>query len=162
MNCPVCQKAMQKLDLGIEVSVCVDGCKGLWLEQGQLARVDAQFEGDFSELEELGAPAGEHLGGILECPKCGIPMHKHKHRDAAHVEIDECYQCGGVFLDAGELEEIKRNKMNPAQQEAYVKQLMAAIPEYGLARDQAQFRREKMEGLGKFTKFLSFSRWMRK
>jgi Zn-finger nucleic acid-binding protein len=39
-------------------------------------------------------------GRILQCPKCHIEMDILYIRDIA---IDECPQCGGVFLDAGEL-----------------------------------------------------------
>lgn len=42
---------------------------------------------------------------FMKCPKCGMDLqalHKGK------VEIDTCFNCKGVWLDAGEMEEILR------------------------------------------------------
>jgi hypothetical protein len=37
----------------------------------------------------------------MRCPKCGEPL---KERSYAKILIDQCTGCGGVWLDAGELE----------------------------------------------------------
>ena len=39
----------------------------------------------------------------MRCPKCGMELKEISYR---HIAIDECFSCGGVFLDAGELEQI--------------------------------------------------------
>ncbi|MFN0091711.1 MAG: zf-TFIIB domain-containing protein [Acidimicrobiales bacterium] len=39
----------------------------------------------------------------MNCPKCQAPM-RTVNRDGVH--IDQCTRCRGVFLDAGELEQI--------------------------------------------------------
>ena len=47
-----------------------------------------------AELKEL------HL---MKCPKCGMDLQA-IHR--GEVEIDTCFSCQGIWLDAGELEQI--------------------------------------------------------
>ncbi len=39
----------------------------------------------------------------MKCPKCGMDLHT---LQKGKVEIDTCFNCHGVFLDAGELEQI--------------------------------------------------------
>lgn len=42
----------------------------------------------------------------MKCPKCGMDLQEielHK------VKVDQCANCGGIFLDAGEIDQIGRN-----------------------------------------------------
>jgi hypothetical protein len=39
----------------------------------------------------------------MRCPKCGMELHT---IEKGKVEIDACFNCQGVWLDAGELEQI--------------------------------------------------------
>jgi len=39
----------------------------------------------------------------MKCPKCGFDLHETNYRG---VSIDKCYQCGGIWLDANEMEQI--------------------------------------------------------
>ncbi len=39
----------------------------------------------------------------MRCPKCGMNLIE---IDYKHIKIDKCSHCGGLWLDAGELEEI--------------------------------------------------------
>jgi hypothetical protein len=39
----------------------------------------------------------------MRCPKCGMEMTEITYRNVA---IDECFTCGGIYLDAGELEQV--------------------------------------------------------
>ncbi len=40
-----------------------------------------------------------------KCPRCGADL---KENHAEHVKIDECSECGGIWLDKGELEQLRR------------------------------------------------------
>jgi Zn-finger nucleic acid-binding protein len=72
------------------VDVC-SSCNGLWLDKG--------------ELERLGAKLPSHRPADAPqrrtCPRCLMPMDL---RDAHPVQVDICWGCGGLYLDAGELE----------------------------------------------------------
>jgi hypothetical protein len=39
----------------------------------------------------------------MKCPKCGLDLQTLKRGD---VELDTCFNCQGIFLDAGELERL--------------------------------------------------------
>jgi ribosomal protein L37AE/L43A len=39
----------------------------------------------------------------MRCPKCGEPL---KERSFQKIEIDQCTGCNGIWLDAGELEQV--------------------------------------------------------
>lgn len=60
-------------------------------------------------LPLLHAAPGAHRP--LRCPKCGAAFELASH---GPVEIDRCTGCGGIFLDAGELDAItwaERNRL---------------------------------------------------
>ena len=40
-----------------------------------------------------------------KCPRCGADL---KEQHAEHVKIDECPECGGIWLDKGELDQLQR------------------------------------------------------
>jgi len=40
---------------------------------------------------------------FMKCPKCGMDLHTLNH---GKVEIDTCFNCKGVWLDAGELDQL--------------------------------------------------------
>jgi uncharacterized protein len=40
----------------------------------------------------------------MKCPKCGFDLHA---LDAGTVHLDSCFNCKGVFLEAGDLEKLK-------------------------------------------------------
>lgn len=40
-----------------------------------------------------------------KCPRCCVDL---KEREYHHVKIDECPQCGGIWLDKGELEMLEQ------------------------------------------------------
>jgi DNA repair exonuclease SbcCD ATPase subunit len=40
-----------------------------------------------------------------KCPRCGGDLSE---QHSEHVKIDECSDCGGIWLDKGELEQLQR------------------------------------------------------
>ena len=78
----------------------------------------------------------------LKCPKCGIKMREHKYRNAKEVNVDECYACGGFFLDSGELKQIRDNYMSEDEREVYVQRLVGETPQ----REDAQKTTLRSEG----------------
>jgi len=43
----------------------------------------------------------ERASHFMKCPRCGADL---REREYHHVRIDECNECGGMWLDKGELE----------------------------------------------------------
>ena len=48
---------------------------------------------------------GSAVGHTVECPKCDGTLVEIEHEG---VRIDRCNTCGGVWLDAGELEQLEQ------------------------------------------------------
>lgn len=114
MKCPACLHELTETQVGaVVVDVCQDGCGGIWFDAFELQRVDEAHE-----------PAGEHLvnvrrsarrvvepGRKRDCPRCaGIKLKRHFFSPRIRVEVDHCPSCGGYWLDAGELEKIRREQ----------------------------------------------------
>lgn len=57
------------------------------------------------QAEQMAAQQREDLKKLhhMKCPKCGLDLHTLK---KGNVEIDTCFGCKGVWLDAGELEQV--------------------------------------------------------
>ncbi len=148
MNCPVCEKPMVEEDFGgVQVDVCRDGCKGIWFDWLELVRLDENSEGVGEALQEaLRSPrVNDGDRPQLNCPKCGMPMQTHKYKSAKEVNVDECYGCGGYFLDSGELQEVRDKYMTDEEEQAYVDKLLEEFPEMqamkeAMAEEKAQTR----------------------
>lgn len=42
----------------------------------------------------------------MKCPKCGMDL---KEIELHNVKVDQCASCGGIFLDAGEIDQITKH-----------------------------------------------------
>ena len=67
---------------------------------------DAYFHQKDAELlakrrAQLDARRTGSMGDKIKCPRCGSVMNEVA---VEHVKVDRCTDCGGVFLDKGELE----------------------------------------------------------
>ncbi len=49
------------------------------------------------------AKAAAETVAQMKCPKCGAPMEA---RTFQKIEIDQCTACHGIWLDAGEMEQV--------------------------------------------------------
>ncbi|MFL5349819.1 MAG: zf-TFIIB domain-containing protein [Hyalangium sp.] len=59
-------------------------------------------------LQQAEEMATHHREGLkqlhyMKCPKCGMDLHT---LTKGHVDIETCFNCHGVWLDSGELEQI--------------------------------------------------------
>ena len=122
---------MVEKDFGsVSVDVCENGCKGIWFDWGELKDLDESHEGVSKALEE--ALTSQRVKDTdrepLKCPKCGLKMHAHKYKSAKQVNVDECYACGGFFLDSGDLGQIRDNYMSEDERDIYVQRLIEDTP----------------------------------
>jgi len=161
MKCPVCSAEMIEENFGIKVNVCKNGCKGMWFDWGELAFLDEHDEGLGEALKEaLNYPrANEKKRGKIKCPKCGISMQTHKYKRSKEVNVDECYNCGGFFLDSGELTEIRDTYMNDQEVNAYADKLFNEVP--GIKDEKADIEKSKKrkEAIQRYTKFFQTNYW---
>ena len=53
--------------------------------------------------QETEAKAAAEKAASMSCPKCGESL---KARSFQKIEIDQCTGCNGIWLDAGEMEQV--------------------------------------------------------
>ena len=112
IRCPACNKEMKKVFIptaGINVDVCINGCGGIYFDVREYNKLDEPHEDASAIFNEL---ANKELNRVDEsikrtCPCCGATMIKNFSSIRREIQIDECYKCGGKFLDGGELEKIR-------------------------------------------------------
>lgn len=153
MKCPVCAKEMVLEDFGLKVEVCEDGCKGIWFDHSELERLDQVGEGMGPALEAaLRSPRMNFTPrGPIKCPRCGIQMQTHKFKRDKEVNVDECYSCGGFFLDSGELKEIRDHYMNDAEVKAYADQIISTVPGFDGAERELDYETKRENVVGHLT-----------
>jgi Zn-finger nucleic acid-binding protein len=111
MKCPACYNELMEIQVGnLQVDVCEGGCGGIWFDAFELQRVDDEGESAGEPL--LHVRRDEHItvdaSRKRACPRCeGIKLHRHFFSAKRRVEVDQCPNCGGYWLDAGELEQIR-------------------------------------------------------
>ena len=111
MKCPACFNELTEIQVGnLAVDVCQGGCGGIWFDAFELQQVDEQDEAAGEPL--LHIQRNERLAldpsRKRECPRCpGVKLHRHFFSAKRRVEVDQCPNCGGYWLDAGELAMIR-------------------------------------------------------
>src|SRR5262245_40455334 len=103
-----CVKCESVLDrgtyAGVEVDLC-PSCGGLWLDKGEIEKLGKAGGADVGELKMmlLGDPKSKPVPSDLTsaCPACTGTL---KEVVLGPVKVDFCAQCGGLWLDRGELE----------------------------------------------------------
>ena len=73
-------------------------------EDEYFARLDAELMKERRARLDQEREKQERTSHYNKCPKCGCDLHEREHHA---VKIDECNECGGMWLDKGELEMIE-------------------------------------------------------
>lgn len=122
MKCPACFNNLTQMQVGnLIVDVCQGSCGGIWFDAFELQRVDEEAERAGESLLEIQRdekvvvdPARKR-----ECPRCaGVKLHRHFFSAQRRVQVDQCPNCAGYWLDAGELAQIRAEKSQAAQAQA--------------------------------------------
>jgi uncharacterized protein len=133
MMCPLCTISLKQVNIsGVNIDECFDGCHGLWFDNLELSRLDEVSEGGGETLERLlSYPRGsDERSQKLTCPRCNVAMQRKSFYYRSNIFIDECYVCGGVWLDAGELKAVRENFKSREQREAICDQMLSENPEF--------------------------------
>jgi len=111
MECPACHHTLDPVEAGgVTVQVCKEGCGGLWFSWMELQRFDEPKETAGEGLLDFARQPGVTVDpGPLHCPQCAdkIQLKRHFWSVKRDVTVDECPECGGYWLDPGELRTIR-------------------------------------------------------
>lgn len=95
----------------------------------------------------------------LHCPKCKLLMYRHQFALDKEINIDECCGCGGIFLDSGELKELRDHSMSAQEEQAYLNKLVEDMPETQALEQQENKDGQRAEALAHYTRFLRLSNY---
>jgi len=112
MNCPRCNieltnKTIIDFKYFLNIDYC-NSCGGIWLDKGELARLEKTIEPTFYEIRKI--PKSQEQLQILKCPSCDNSkiLQKAQHQRDKNVIMDYCPVCKGMWLDTGEIEAIRK------------------------------------------------------
>jgi len=123
LKCPACQKDMKKVFVpkeGVNIDICLDGCGGMWFDNREIKYFDEQHE----KVDEIiAAIEGKEFAkvdqtNVRSCPCCGSRMVKNFSSVKKTIEVDECYGCGGKFLDNSELQAMRAEYVTESDRSA--------------------------------------------
>ena len=122
MNCPACDQALKPLQVGkLTVDACDSGCGGIWFDNFELKKVDepTELEGEALLDVRFNPEIQVDHNRRRTCPKCtGVVLLRHFFSQQRRVQIDTCPNCGGVWLDHGELAVIRRENVTKDDRKA--------------------------------------------
>lgn len=117
-RCPRCGSPLLEFThQGIRIDEC-GGCEGVWLDSGELRLLAhhserllwspelgekwklAQTWAEETSTEEKARSRERHAD---RCPRCDVTLHP---ENLHGTQIDRCTQCGGTWLDKGELSQL--------------------------------------------------------
>jgi Zn-finger nucleic acid-binding protein len=106
MDCPVCKIGMITLELSeVEIDYCT-GCKGVWLDAGELEML-LDDEGKAQKLISSFSKGPSGNETPKQCPICDKKMEKIiVGHEKPMLLIDRCTKGDGLWFDSGELNDI--------------------------------------------------------
>jgi len=160
MNCPACDHVLTSRTAGdVTVDVCDGGCGGIWFDHFELRKLDEQSETAGESLLEISRDPNVRVDQSKRyvCPRDtdSVVMMRHFWSVKRAVTIDECPECGGVFLDAGELGSIRSEFVTEAARHAAADGYFADVVDPLLAEAHAKDEAE-LEKAQRFAHALRF------
>lgn len=160
MKCPACGNELSRAVAGdVTVDVCRGGCGGVWFDQFELKKMDEPQEAIGEAILDIPTGQGVRVdhGPRRRCPKCAeVPMTRHFYSVRKQVQADECPQCGGFWLDLGELKTIRSEFKSEEERTKAAEQYFSEIFGVQLASLAAQGEesRQKAERIAWMFRFI--------
>jgi Zn-finger nucleic acid-binding protein len=118
MKCPACFKKLSEIRVGsVKIDVCEGGCGGVWFDAFEMERVEREHHGAGDSLVNVRRDPALRVDFSLKraCPRCpDLKLKRHFFSARKEVEVDQCPNCAGYWLDADELEKIHAEKVQAA------------------------------------------------
>lgn len=107
MTCPVCRIDLVSGSVDeVRVLTCPK-CRGVLMHQWNLYTIVRYLRAEFGERDRPPRPLNRaDLDREIFCPSCHRVMDTHPYYGPGNVIIDNCADCGLIWLDFGELDRI--------------------------------------------------------
>ncbi len=146
--------------------MCDGGCGGIWFDHYELAKVNEAAEAAGEGLLDVERDASLEVD--LErrrlCPKCtdGVVMMRHFTSVERKVTIDECAECGGIWLDAGELRAIRTEFPTDEARHAAADEYFADVfgPDLAAGHAESQAELERSQRFARAFRFITPSYYL--
>jgi membrane associated rhomboid family serine protease len=89
----------------VTIDVC-PGCRGIWLDPGELARLRDAGEDLPTATDNIASGTRYLQTSTYICPRCQGGFDTFEYAPGTGLYIDRCKSCRGIYLDAGELKKI--------------------------------------------------------
>ncbi len=150
MKCPACNSSLKGFTINnIQLDACHLGCGGVWFDNRELKKFDETHEPSVNlDIQHKNVQKNSQP---YSCPKCTkIKLFPRFSSVKRKVQVDECASCGGVWLDAGEISEIRNEFSTEADRTKAAEEIFNHMFDKDLAK-----AREKTEKELQSTKLLS-------
>jgi len=125
----------------ITVDACKGGCASIWFDRYELMRVDESDESAGEGLLEIERDPDLQvdLSQRLSCPRCPeVVMMRHFFSAKRQVVVDECPNCGGHWLNPGELRTIRTEYASEEERERAAQAYFSEVFGPELAAERAE------------------------
>jgi uncharacterized protein len=151
-KCPNCGLALKKEGVG---SVTIDTCRecgGIWFDEGELRQIQQLGPEQMPQLESMVVPREIYVvrpEGSKLCPVCNIILTVYRYQYTSQIQLDGCEQCGGVWVDEGELkgmaEFLRQEEANAKAKDGTAEaRRLAAVAELAAKGMEFQERQQRM------------------
>ncbi|KZR61907.1 zf-TFIIB domain-containing protein [Prochlorococcus sp. MIT 1303] len=159
MQCPACEKQTTHIIIcGTELDVCQGGCGGIWFDNYELNKFDETHEEAGQLLDiEMDSNVKLDLETRRNCPKCvDIKLMRHYFSIKRKVVVDECANCGGIWLDGGELNKARGLYASEEDKKIATENLYNELfqREIGKESEQLYTNKNKQIRMGNILKFI--------
>jgi Zn-finger nucleic acid-binding protein len=106
IRCPKCRTDMEQVNHeGVEVDRCRH-CRGLWFDAGEIEALSNRQAAAALDTGDTDTGRRHNALQDYDCPRCGGVMTRTTDARQPHIAFESCRDCGGSFLDAGELKDL--------------------------------------------------------
>ena len=121
VDCPLCRQVLMlaRID-SFEVLAC-QGCKGLLLDRVDFLPILDYLRLKYPERHRPPVPfRSQELARMLHCPHCGKRMETYPYGGSGNVVLDNCIDCGILWLDYDEINRIVQTPERTAEADQWL------------------------------------------